>query len=161
MRKFLLAAIGAAMLMMPATGFAVPEKYKKYIKQSLQSLLLMCVEGDDKGCYFYGGMQAKRGNYKEALDAYLIGAQNATDRAGFVCMFKVARFYHEGRGVERDLVQAYRWYSILTRYQPAKDLRSAAAAKLQELVQEMTPKQIALAEALAKSWKPKARKKKL
>jgi len=57
------------------------------MEQSLGDLLLMCVEGDDNGCFFYAGMQAKEGNLKEALDAYLIGAQNAKNRSGFVCMF--------------------------------------------------------------------------
>lgn len=53
-------------------------------------------------------MQAEHGNLKEVLNAYLIGAQNAKIRAGFVMMFQLARLYQHGQGVDRNLVQAYR-----------------------------------------------------
>ena len=100
-------------------------KYKKYMEQSLSDLLLMCVEGDDKGCFFYAGMQAKEENLKEAHDAYLMGAQNAKNRSGFVCMFQPARLYQSGQGIEQDLVQAYRWLAVLSRLTSQQDLQTA------------------------------------
>ena len=136
-----------------ATLLAVPaqanSKYKKYMEQPIERLLLMCVEGDDNGCYFYAGMQAKQGNMKEAHDAYLIGAQNAKNRAGYVCMFQLARLYQSGQGVDQDLVQAYRWFSVLTRLTSQQDLRLAAVGQRQEIASQMTAQQISLAEALS------------
>ena len=120
------------------------------MKQSLPNLLLMCVEGDANGCYFYAGLQAKQGNLKEAHDAYLIGAQNAKNRAGYVCMFQLARLYQHGQGVDQDLVQAYRWFSVLSRLTSQQDLRTAALSQQQSLAPRMTPQQITLAEALSK-----------
>lgn len=153
MRKVLLAVVVAGFAMSMAGGAdAQQSKYKKYTKQPLNNLLLMCVEGDETGCYFYGGMQAKRGKFKEAHDAYLIGAQNARSRAGFVSMFKLASLYYKGKGVKKDLVQAYRWFDVVKSRQTSKDLRGAASGKLQEIEDQMTAKQISLARALAKTW---------
>ena len=143
-------AILLALVVIVAAPAQANSKYKKYMQQSLGDLLLMCVEGDDNGCYFYAGMQAKQGNLKEAHDAYLIGAQNAKNRAGFVSMFQLARLYQHGQGVDRDLVQAYRWFSVLTQLSSQKDLKTAAENQLQKLAGQMTPQQVTLAEALSK-----------
>jgi TPR repeat protein len=142
---FVLAVVAAVALPAQANS-----KYKKYMQQSLGDLLLSCVEGDDNACYFYAGMQAKQGNFKEAHDAYLIGAQNAKNRAGFVCMFQLARLYEHGQGVDQDLVQAYRWYSVLSRLSAQQDLQIAAKTQQQALSATMTPQQITLADALSK-----------
>ena len=83
-------------------------KYQKYLTSDDANLLLLCVEGDDQGCYFYAGRQVKKGDLKKAHDAYLIGAQNAKTRSGYVSMFQLARLYEAGQGVEKDLVQAMR-----------------------------------------------------
>ena len=143
---FLVLAVAAAL----ASPAAANSKYQKYVSKSLADLLLMCVEGDDNGCYFYAGMQAKQGNLKEAHDAYLICAQNAKNRAGFVCMFQLARLYESGQGVDQDLVQAYRWFTILTQLRTQQDLSTAAVSQRQQIVSRMTPQQISLAEALSK-----------
>ena len=152
--KRLTTAIVVAVLALALSAVAVAGgKYKRYTEKSLSSLLEMCVEGDDTGCYFYAGMQAKRGNYKEAHDAYLVGAETATSRAGFVSMLKLAQLYRQGKGVQKDLVQAYRWYSVVAERQKSKDLRVAATGQRKKIAKQMTTRQIALAEALSKAWK--------
>ena len=78
--NFIFILLLASAVALPAQAIS---KYKKYMEQSLGDLLLMCIEGDDNGCFFYAGMQAKQGNLKEAHDAYLIGAQNAKNRSGY------------------------------------------------------------------------------
>ncbi|MGB0553105.1 MAG: hypothetical protein ACPGQV_11105 [Alphaproteobacteria bacterium] len=97
-------------------------KYKKYMAQLRGDLLLMCFKGDDNGYFFYAGMQAKEENLKEAHDAYLISAQNAKNRSGFVCIFQLARLYQSGQGIEQNLVQAYRWLAVLSRLTSQQDL---------------------------------------
>ena len=63
----------------------------------------MCVNrSDDIACYFYGGLQKKRGNMANARDAFFLGAQLARERAGFVCMLELARMYEKGEGVSAD-----------------------------------------------------------
>ena len=51
--KKLPTAIIVAVLALALSAMAVAGgKYKQYTKKSLSSLLEMCVEGDDTGCYF-------------------------------------------------------------------------------------------------------------
>ena len=142
-------AILLAFVVIVAAFAKAKAKYKEYMQQSLGNLLLMCTEGDDNGSYFYAEMQAKHGNLKEALNAHIIGAQNAKIRAGFVSMFQLARLYQHGQGVDRNLVQAYRWFNVMTQLSSQKDLNTAAEKQLQKLAGQMTPHQLTLAEALS------------
>lgn len=129
---------------------AVSPKYKKYVDSDDANLLLLCVEGDDRGCYFYGGRQAKAGNLKAAHDAYLIGAQNAKTRSGYVCIFQLARLYEAGQGVKPDLVQAYRWLSVILRLKGQADLKTAATTLRARVSAKLSTQQIAFGEALSK-----------
>lgn len=141
-----------------AIGIAVPasaqNKYSRYIKATPEDLFKLCVSSsDDIACYFYGGLQKRRGKLTAAHDAYFLCAQLAKERAGFVCMLELARMYEKGDGVRRDPVQAYRWYTVLMNDQPAKDLRSVASNKRQSISVTMTTDQIAAAESMARAWK--------
>jgi len=142
--------LAAAILLGPPAQAASP-KYQSYTAATLENLLVMCVEGDDNGCYFYAGRQAKAGKLKEAHDAYLIGAENAKSRSGYVCMFQLARLYQAGQGIDQDLTQAYRWLTHLMRIDGQKDLRDAATSLRRTLAADMKPDRIALSEALAKT----------
>lgn len=132
------------------TADGVADKYKKYLNSDDANLLLLCVEGDDQGCYFYGGRQAKNGDLKAAHDAYLIGAQNAKTRSGYVCMFQLARLYEAGQGVKKDLVQAYRWLTVLTRLDSQADLKAASTALRARIATKLSRERTAIAEAMSK-----------
>ncbi|MBG05379.1 MAG: hypothetical protein CMM59_15045 [Rhodospirillaceae bacterium] len=113
-------------------------KYQKYLTSDDANLLLLCVEGDEQGCYFYAGRQVKKGDLKKAHDAYLIGAQNAKTRSGYVSMFQLARLYEAGQGVEKDLVQAMRWLTALSRLSSQADLQKASRALLAQITPQMS-----------------------
>lgn len=145
-----LLAIWLSLLVLPSTGFAVSDKYQKYIQSDEANLLLLCVEGDDQACYFYAGRQAKKGDLRAAHDAYLIGAQNAKTRSGYVSIFQLARLYEAGQGVDKDLVQAYRWLTALQGVHGQADLKAASTALLARITRQMSPERIAMAKALSK-----------
>ena len=65
-------------------------------------------------------------------------------------MFQLARLYQHGQGVDRKLVQAYRWFSVITQLSSQKDLNTAAEKQLQKLAGQMTRQQLTLTEALSK-----------
>ena len=77
---------------------------------------------------------------KEAHDAFPIGRENAN--SGYVCMFQLARLYQSGRGIEQDLVQAYPWFAVISRFTSQQDLQTAAKNQQQQLVARMSPQQI-------------------
>jgi TPR repeat protein len=60
--------------------------------------------------------------------------------------------YDEGEGVPKNLVQAYKWYSLAAANgdKPAPQLRDL-------LTNHMTKAQIAEAQKLAQEWKPKVK----
>jgi uncharacterized protein len=84
--------------------------------------------------------------YRKAADQGYADAQN---------MLGVLYFY--GRGVSRNYVQAHKWFNLAASRFPASDTEGRDhAVKNRDLVaSKMTPAQIALAQKLAREWKPK------
>ena len=121
---------------------AVSPKYKQYIDSDNSNLLLLCAQCDDQRCYFCGGRQAKVGNLRAAHDTYLVGAQNAKTRSGYVCIFQLARLYEADQGVKSDLVQAYRWLSVFLRLNGPIDLRAAATTLRARVATKLSTEQI-------------------
>jgi len=141
-------------ILLLASAVALPaqanSKYNKYMEQSLGDLLLMCIEGDDNGCFFYAGMQAKQGNLKRGARRLFNWPPECENRSGYVCMFQRARLYQSGQGIEQDLVQAYPWFAVISRLMSQQDLQTASKNQQQQLFARMSPQQITLAEALSK-----------
>ena len=52
-----------------------PRKYQRYVRAVPADFFETCVNrSDDIACYFYGGLQKKRGNMVNARDAFFLGA---------------------------------------------------------------------------------------
>jgi len=62
----------------------------------------------------------------------------------------VGLMFYKGEGVKQDYIQAYQWAFLA-----AEQGMDPAIEALSMLEQEMTPAQIAEAEALARAWRPK------
>lgn len=52
---------------------------KNHIDSDNANLLLLCVEGDDRGSHFYDYRQAKTDNLEAAHDADFVSAQKSED----------------------------------------------------------------------------------
>jgi TPR repeat protein len=65
--------------------------------------------------------------------------------------------YQRGHGVRPDYVQAYKWYA-LAKAQPGFETPAAVSMTLENLMQHMSPAQIARAQSMAAAWE-KAHKK--
>ena len=61
--------------------------------------------------------------------------------------------YVNGRGVERDLAQAYSWFTIVARG-GIRSMTSLALEVRDQIEQMMSSQQISEAEAVAAAWKP-------
>jgi hypothetical protein len=84
----------------------------------------------------------QQGKYAAAQQEFLILANQGDPDAQFI----LGDIYANGRGVQPDVVQAYRWYTLA-----AKNGDKGAAKVRDSLAAKMTPEQIKQGEALAAS----------
>jgi len=86
-----------------------------------------------------------RKDYATALREWKPLAEHGNAHA----QFYLGVLYHSGHGVQKDFVQAYKWYSLAGANgdEGATTLRDALAKR-------MTPAQIVEAQKLTREWKP-------
>ncbi len=93
----------------------------------------------------------ERGDYATAIREWLPAAVAGDARAQHV----VALMYSIGEGVRQDDVQAYMWIDLAVANYFSQTTRYRASRFRQRIAERMTPSQIAVAEKLAREWKPK------
>ncbi len=84
-------------------------------------------------------------HYGEALKWYHKSVEHGDEGA----MVSIGKLYEEGKGVPVDYVQAHMWYNLAAAKKHAYSLERDRIAK------KMTSAQIAKAQEMARSWKPK------
>ncbi len=96
---------------------------------------------------FHVGVEAwGRGDYDKAVREFLLLAEQGHAEA----QFHLGVMYSQGRGVPKDSVQAYRWYTL------AAGQGDDLAEKFKvHLAKSMTLDQLAEAQRLAREWRPK------
>ena len=109
------------------------------------SILLMATALPVTAGYKEGFAAYRRGDYKNALREFKAAAENGNAAAQYLLGF----MYGKGRGVPRNYVLAYKWYSLAA----ARGNRRAAKS-LDFYEKRMTPAQISSAQAMAANWKP-------
>ncbi len=89
-----------------------------------------------------------RGDYDRAVQEFRLLANQGHAQA----QVNLGIIYSQGRGVPKDNVQAYRWYTL------AANQGDDLAEKFKDhLEKSMTPTQLAEAQRLAREWKPKGK----
>ena len=83
-------------------------------------------------------------DYQQALRWFRLAA----DQGEALAQTKIAIMYDEGQGVPRNIIQAYKWYSLA-----ATSGDKSAPLLRDRTAQQMTPAQITKAQALANEWK--------
>ncbi len=98
---------------------------------------------------FHVGVEAwGRGNYDAAVREFLPLAEQGHAQA----QLNLGIIYSQGRGVPKDSVQAYRWYTL------AAGQGDDLAEKFKDhLEKSMTLDQLAEAQRLAREWTPKGK----
>jgi TPR repeat protein len=99
LKKSLIVAVGAAMLLgvLPAAGQAFDRKEAESSKQSPWAV------------FKFGFSAYKRGEKKEAVEAYRYAAENGQIGA----TWKLGRMYAQGDGVKRDDYEAFKFFSAI------------------------------------------------
>jgi peptidoglycan hydrolase-like protein with peptidoglycan-binding domain len=97
-------------------------------KTLLASAVLATMAGFALANYQQGTIAYQEGRYVSAYVEFKESAQNGHAAAQYM----LGRLYQEGRGIDRDLVQAYAWYDVsaLGGYSPAGAARDALAPQL-------------------------------
>ena len=85
----------------------------------------------------------KKKDYKTAFEKWKPLAEQGHDDA----QYKMGRLYREGHGVEKDYVEAYKWYSII-----AKKGYSGGYKYMATIEKYMTASEIAKAKEMADEW---------
>ena len=78
----------------------------------------------------------------------------AADQGYALAPFHLGEMYTFGQGVPQDYVQAHMWYNLAAA-QGEADVAKLSAKNRDLVAEQMTPKQIAQAQELARNWKPK------
>jgi uncharacterized protein len=140
--------------MMYRTGLGVPEDRAEALKLARQA-----AEQDDMIGEYLLGTLLEEGS--PINPPQLAGAakwfRKAAEQGHLFAQSQLASMYKLGHGVLKDLVQAYFWYSLVAATLTEAEKRRSwnAADELNELAKSMTAAQIAEAERLVKSWKPR------
>ena len=97
-------------------------------KTLLASAVLATMAGFALADYQQGTVDYQQGRYISAFSEFKQSALTGHAAAQYM----LGRLYQEGRGTDRDLVQAYAWYDVsaLAGYSPAGPARDALAASL-------------------------------
>ncbi len=102
-----------------------------------------------EGTDFEVGVEAwGRGDYETALREFRLLAEQGHAQA----QVNLGIIYSQGRGVPKDSVQAYRWYTLAAGQ--GDDLAGKFKAHLEK---SMTLDQLAEAQRLARVWEPKGK----
>ena len=94
----------------------------------------------------YANGQGVPQDYAEALKWYRLAAMQGHGPA----QQNLGVMYVLGQGVPQDYVQAHIWFNLA-----AANGANAAGTYRDRIAPKMTPEQIALAQRLAREWKPK------
>jgi TPR repeat protein len=92
-------------------------------------------------------------DYRQSAKWY----RNAAEQGHAAAQLNLGAMYANGQGVPRDYVEAHKWFTLAASNLPASqsEFREIAINDRDLAAQKMTPAQIAEAQNLAKTWKPK------
>ena len=124
-------------------GSGVPQNYQEAVRWFRQSAMEGSPDAQYKLCELSERGTGLPQDYQEALRLCGLAADQGHGHA----MFVLGRLYHMAHGVPQDFVRAHMWYNLATAngYGEAKKWRDRIA-------DDMSPKQIAEAQKMAREW---------
>ncbi|HUL05704.1 MAG TPA: trypsin-like peptidase domain-containing protein [Candidatus Acidoferrum sp.] len=133
-------------------GYGVPQDDREAVNWYRRA----AEEGDGYAQFTLGFMYYEgRGvpqDYSEAAKLF----RRSAERGDAGAQFSLSVLYSNGQGVPRDFVQAYVWCILaLSQTPPGKARDDTIKWRDVMLAERMTPEQIALAQDMARNWRPK------
>jgi TPR repeat protein len=90
-------------------------------------------------------------SYAQARQWY----RRAAEQGDALAQHNLGRMYAEGQGVPRDDLQAYLWYTLAAAHFSSDADRETAVRNRDLTAQRLTAPQLARAQELARTWRPK------
>ena len=81
--------------------------------------------------------------------------RKAADKGNVAAQINLGSMYSSGEGVPKDFVLAYMWAELAASHAQDDETREIANKNRDNLVQGMSPEQIAAARRMAREWKPR------
>jgi hypothetical protein len=124
--------------------------------EAMKWFRLAAEQGDAEARFHLGVMydegQAIPQDHAEAARLYQLSAEQGYAQA----QYNLGLAYAKGEGVAQDNVRAHMWLNLAaTRFPPADRGRAVASRNRDVLAGKMTPDDLALAQRLAREWRPR------
>ena len=131
------------------TSMDYPEALRWYKAAAERGL----ANAQERIAYMYMMGQGVTQDYSEASKWQL----RAAERGLALAQLQLGQMYMNGQGLSKDYVQAHKWINVALGSLPASEqgLRNHALEQLTIASKSMTPKQIELAQKLARDWRAK------
>lgn len=141
-------------------SYANGEGVERDVREAVRWYRLAAAQGNPSSLYNLGllysiGQGPVRRNDADALRWFRLAADQGHAKA----QSNLGAMYALGLGGEKNLVKAYKWFTLAASAYPEGEDRDQELKNLKNASDEMAPAQIALAEKLAKEWQPKPWKK--
>jgi uncharacterized protein len=115
-----------------------------------QLLRERAANGDPDAQFTLGKNYERKKDFAEAARWY----RKSADQGNSYAEASLGIFYHAGKGVPRDEVQAEMWFLVALDRAAAGD-RDTLVEMRDSVAAHLTPPQLAEAQRLAREWKPK------
>ena len=128
---------------------------KQDILEAVKWYQLAAAQGNPSSQYNLGllfslGHGPVRQNDREALQWFQLAAEQGHAKA----QSNLGAMHALGLGTEKNLVQAYKWFTLAANSYPPGEDREQEMKNLARATEEMAPAQVELAKKLAAEWKP-------
>lgn len=121
---------------------------------AVREFLPLAQHGDGEAQFYLGAMYTKGWGVPQDDTAAAQWCRRAATQGLAEAQFNLGWMYVRGEGVPQDLVQAYRWFELAATRLPSGESHDKAVRARDTVAAQLTPAQLAQAQALVSQWHP-------
>jgi hypothetical protein len=124
--------------------------YKGDFRRAFVELLPFAQNSDAKAQFILGSLYAKGQGVYQDSDEAIKWFRKAAEQGHAKAQHNLGGMYYDGLGVSKNYITAYMWYCLA-----ASQGHNDSAKALDNIIEKMTPAQIAEADKMVSEWKTK------
>jgi TPR repeat protein len=121
---------------------------------AMHELLPLAQHGHAAAQFYLGMMSIKGWGVPQDAAAAAQWSRRAATQGLAEAQYNLGMMYVRGEGVPQDLVEAYLWFYLAAAGSPAGGSHDKAVQVREAVAAQLTPEQLAHAQALARQWHP-------